>query len=123
VADSLGKIGNALLQMIQAAAPLGGPILQALGSIADAFARIADSPLGTPIFTAVAALSALSLAANAGTAAVTRLNGALLATGAASARASSGMAALAGGPAGITALVGITNLTGGLENLQQTLSG
>ena len=49
VGDALGSIGNALLQIVEAAAPLGGPTLEALARIADVVAKIADSDLGTPI--------------------------------------------------------------------------
>lgn len=48
---------DALTQMTQAAAPLGGPVLQGLTAVANAVAAIADSDLGTPIFTGLAALS------------------------------------------------------------------
>lgn len=62
VLETLGDIGNMFLQIGEAAAPLGGPVLEILGSIADAVAVIADSDLGTPIMTGVAALSAMNLA-------------------------------------------------------------
>lgn len=60
VADTMGAIGNAVLQIVQATAPLGGPVLQALESVADVVATIADSDLGTPIIAGVAALSLLN---------------------------------------------------------------
>ncbi|HXH79109.1 hypothetical protein [Nocardioides sp.] len=60
VADTLGAIGNAALQIVQAAAPLGGPALKALESVADVVASIADSDLGGPILAGVAALSLLN---------------------------------------------------------------
>lgn len=63
VADAAGAIGNAVLQIAEAAAPLGGPVLDSLTAIANAIALIADSPLGTPIMATVTAMSALSLAA------------------------------------------------------------
>ncbi|WP_332642935.1 hypothetical protein [Aeromicrobium sp.] len=65
VADAAGAIANAVLQIGEAAAPLGGPVLEGLTAIADIIAAIADSPLGTPIMTAVTALSAASLATRA----------------------------------------------------------
>ena len=65
VAETLGSIGDAVLQILEAAAPLGGPILKALEAFADIIAALADSPLGTPIMTAVTAMSALSLATSA----------------------------------------------------------
>lgn len=57
VAESMKDLGNAMLQIAEAAAPLGGPVLRALGSMADVIATIADSDLGTPIMAGVAALS------------------------------------------------------------------
>lgn len=65
VLDLLGALGNALVQIAQAAAPLGGPILHALTAFANAIASVADSDLGTPIFGMIAALSALRLALKA----------------------------------------------------------
>ena len=49
VLDTLGSLANMLLQMGEAAAPLGGPVLRAISGVADAVAMIADSPLGTPL--------------------------------------------------------------------------
>lgn len=60
VGETLGAIGNALVQVIDAASPLGGPVLRALEASADVIATIADSDLGTPIFAGVAALSLLN---------------------------------------------------------------
>jgi hypothetical protein len=60
--ETIGSIANALLQVAEAAAPLGGPVLHILEAIADVLAAIADSPIGTPIFTAISAMSALNLA-------------------------------------------------------------
>lgn len=57
VVDLLGSLGNMFVQIVQAAAPLGGPVLHTLTALADAVAALADSPLGSPIFTAFAALS------------------------------------------------------------------
>lgn len=65
VGETLGAIGNALVQIVQAAAPLGGPVLQVIESLANALATIADSELGTPIFGLVAAMGALNLAVRA----------------------------------------------------------
>lgn len=62
VLDTVGALGNAVLQIGEAAAPLGGPVLRALEAVADVIAEIASSPLGTPIMAAVTAMSALSLA-------------------------------------------------------------
>lgn len=55
--DTLASLANALLQIVEATAPLGGPVLSALGSFADIIATIADSDIGTPIFVALAAMA------------------------------------------------------------------
>lgn len=60
VADAFGSLVNMLVQVTQAAAPIGGPVLNAISAVADVIAAIADSNLGTPIFTTIAAMSALS---------------------------------------------------------------
>lgn len=65
VVETLGSLADAALQIGEAAAPLGGPVLKALEGLADAVALIADSPLGPPIMAAVTAMSALSLATKA----------------------------------------------------------
>lgn len=57
VADALGAIANAAVQILQAAAPLGGPVLDGIKALADVVASLANSDLGTPLFTAVAALA------------------------------------------------------------------
>lgn len=57
VAETFGAIGNAVVQIVEAASPLGGPVLQGIAALADGMAKIADSDLGTPLFTAVAALA------------------------------------------------------------------
>jgi hypothetical protein len=55
--DTLASVGDALLQIVEATAPLGGPVLSVIKAFADAIAAIADSDLGTPIFTGLAALA------------------------------------------------------------------
>jgi hypothetical protein len=55
--ETIGSIANAVLQIVEAAAPLGGPVLTILGKFADIFAAIADSDIGTPIFAGLAALA------------------------------------------------------------------
>lgn len=65
VLDTVGSLADAVLQIGEAAAPLGGPILQGIELFADAVAAIADSPLGPPIMAAVTAMSALNLATRA----------------------------------------------------------
>ena len=68
VVELLGSVGNMFVQIAQAAAPLGGPVLASLTAIADAVAAIADSDLGTPIMALVTALSAYKLALRGATA-------------------------------------------------------
>lgn len=60
VADTLAAVGDAVLQIVEASAPLGGPVLAALEASAKAVSAIADSDLGTPILAGVAALSLLN---------------------------------------------------------------
>jgi hypothetical protein len=62
VGQTLAAVGDALLQIVEAAAPLGGPVLQVLESVAKVVAAIADSPLGPPIMALATALSSLRLA-------------------------------------------------------------
>lgn len=57
VADALGALGNALVQIVEAVAPLGGPSLKIIETFADAIGTLADSDLGTPILAGVAALA------------------------------------------------------------------
>jgi hypothetical protein len=65
VVETVGSLADAVLQIGEAAAPLGGPILQGLELVADTISTIADSPVGPPIMAAVTAMSALSLATTA----------------------------------------------------------
>jgi len=58
VGRTISEIADAVLQVVEAAAPLGGPALKALEAVAGVVADIADSDLGTPIFAGVAALTA-----------------------------------------------------------------
>lgn len=57
VAAAFGAIANAALQIVQAAAPLGGPVLEGIKALADMVAALANSDIGTPLFTAAAALA------------------------------------------------------------------
>lgn len=81
VADALSAVGDAVLQIIEAVAPLGGPSLQIIESFATAIAAIADSDLGTPIFAAVAAYSALNRVLQMTAALQARINGGAAAGG------------------------------------------
>lgn len=62
VADTMGAIGSALVQIVQAMAPLGGPVLAGLEAFSEIVSSIADSDIGTPILAGVAALSLLNRA-------------------------------------------------------------
>lgn len=62
VGDALASVGGAIVQIVQAAAPLGGPVLEAISAFAKVVAAIADSDLGAPLFAGIAAMSALSRA-------------------------------------------------------------
>lgn len=55
--DALSALGDAFVQIVQAIAPLGGPSLKILETLADVVGRIADSNLGTPILAGLAALT------------------------------------------------------------------
>lgn len=60
VAEAMGALGNALVQIVTAAAPLGGPVLQAIEGIADAIALVAGSDAGPAIMAAVTAMTLLT---------------------------------------------------------------
>ncbi|WP_418060813.1 hypothetical protein [Pimelobacter simplex] len=75
VADAAGAIGDAILQIIEALAPLGGPALKIIEVFGDAVAAIADSNLGTPILAGVAALALYSRGLQAAAALQTKLYG------------------------------------------------
>ena len=59
-ADAFVAIVDALTQIVQAAAPLGGPTLEILTGLADAAAAVANSDIATPLLAGVAAYSALN---------------------------------------------------------------
>lgn len=67
VVHTLGALSEAFLHVIEAGAPLGGPILSALTALANVVTRIADSPLGSPLVGLVSGVAALNrvLAINA----------------------------------------------------------
>lgn len=60
VAETFGALVDAVLEIGEAAAPLGGPVLAGLEAVAKTIAAIADSDLGTPIMTAVGGMALLS---------------------------------------------------------------
>ncbi len=60
VADTMAALAQAILDIVEAAAPIGGPVLQSVEALARAISAIADSDMGTPILAAVAAMSAFN---------------------------------------------------------------
>lgn len=60
--DTLGSLGNALLQVVEAAAPVGEAALPAIEAMADVIATIADSDVGPVLIGAAAGISAISRA-------------------------------------------------------------
>lgn len=60
VAEALGGIGNALVSLVEAVAPLGGPTLIIIEGIADSIAALAGSDAGPAIMAAVTAMTLLS---------------------------------------------------------------
>lgn len=63
VAEALGAIGSAVLNIIEAAAPLGGPVLVGLEAFADVVSAIADTAGGSALFTLAAGFVLVSRAA------------------------------------------------------------
>lgn len=74
VVETFLAIGNGLIKVGEAAAPLSGPVLDSIEGVADAIAAIADSPVGTPLVTLAVGAAALSRAV----AVVTALRAALV---------------------------------------------
>lgn len=62
VAATLGSMGSALLNVVEAAAPLGGPALAAIKAFSEAISTVANSDIGTPLLAAVAMWRAYALA-------------------------------------------------------------
>lgn len=62
VAATFGALANAVVQIVQAAAPLGGPILAGIEGLADTLALIADSNVGASLIAAAAGFAAVSRA-------------------------------------------------------------
>lgn len=62
VVDTLASLGNAVVQLLEAAAPLGGPTLAIIRAIADTLSAIAKSPVGPVLIGTAAGLSAVSRA-------------------------------------------------------------
>ena len=80
--ELLGALGNAFVGIVRAAAPFGSAVLPALTALANVVASIANSPIGPPLFTAAAAMLAVSRAATLVSTALAAVNGnAMLAAG------------------------------------------
>lgn len=62
VSETVGALANALVQIVQAAAPLGGPVLEGIEAVADVLAAIAGSPAGPVLFSAAAGFALVSRA-------------------------------------------------------------
>lgn len=75
VAQTFGAIANAVLQIVEASAPLGGPVLAGIEALANVIAAIANSDIGTPLFTAAAALALFNRAVGLATAGRSGLQG------------------------------------------------
>lgn len=75
VADAMAAVGEAVVDIVEAIAPLGGPSLKIIETFATAVGAIADSDLGTPIFAAVAAYAALNRVMQVTVALQTRMTG------------------------------------------------
>lgn len=60
VADFVVSSADAFTQLVQAAAPLSGPVLESVTALANIVADVADSDLGTPLLAGVAALTLYS---------------------------------------------------------------
>lgn len=82
VADFFVAVADALTQIVQAAAPLSGPVLETLTMITTLLAKVADSDLGTPILAGVAALSLYNRALMVTAALQTKLTGSTAISGA-----------------------------------------
>lgn len=75
VIDLLGAIGTAFVGIVRAAAPVGQALLPILTGLANVLGAIANSPIGPPLFTGVAAMVALNRAAALADGAVAKLGG------------------------------------------------
>ena len=62
VAETMGAIGEAVVAIVSAASPLGGPVLEAIELVADALRIIADSPVSSQVYAMAAAFMVLNRA-------------------------------------------------------------
>lgn len=101
VADFLAAAVDGVVQLVQAAAPLGGPTLTILTNLLEIFAAIADSDLGTPLVAMAAGLAVVNRALAVTSALGTKLGftAAAGAAGAAGAAAGGGLFARVGSTA------------------------
>ena len=75
VADTFAAVGSAFLEIAEAAAPIGGPVLAGLEAVAKVVGAIADSDLGTPIMAGVTALALFNRTAAVTSALTARMGG------------------------------------------------
>lgn len=127
VAAAVGAIANAVVQIVQAAAPLGGQTLQILTAIAKVLGAIAASPLGTPILALIqmATLARLASAAIAGLGTAFEWMGLKAVVAGAEGKAAAGPGGKGGmgiGPAAVIALLGGTLANQGYDAAGSALS-
>ncbi len=60
LAEAMQDVAGAVLDIAEAAAPLGGPVLRSISAIAEGVSAVADSEFGTPFLTAAASLVAIN---------------------------------------------------------------
>lgn len=63
VADALSAIADAIVEILEAMAPIGGPALHAVEQLATALGMLADSPVGPALLAGVAAMSTMRMGA------------------------------------------------------------
>ena len=140
LADTLGAVANAVVQIVQATAPLATPVLAGLEAAAKAIGAIADSDLGTPIMGGVAALALLnrSLAVTASLSKVSLQGGLFAGLGTAAVGAKKGAGSFKGLTADLSAmskqygnvsraqslmLAGMSQTTGAAQRTKESLGG
>ena len=140
VSETLGAIASAAVQIVQATAPLGGPVLAGLEAAAKAIGAIADSDLGTPIMAGVAALSLLnrSLAVTASLSKVSLQGGLFAGLGTVAGGAKKGAGSIKGLTADLSSmskqygnvsraqsvmLAGMSQTTGAAQRTRESLGG
>lgn len=121
VAAAVKAIANAVIQIVQAAAPLGGPTLDAITALANALAAIANSPLGTPIMLLLQMAGVARLAGGAIGGLAKAYKDLFIAETEAGAAGKGGIKGAAG-PAAAAALLGGTTATAGFDALGNALS-